>query len=310
MDRQKNSINVIYPERWKRPVKIAFFFFIIILSMARSAYPERVLKIEIIPGVVNQGEACIIRTSPPASLKTIHAEFREEKIPLVHRVPPGIYEAILGIDLDIPAGKYEIVLKAEDEKGTFYLESKRLRVNKMRFTTQYLTLPPSMVDLDAKTLARVNEEEKRLKVLFQRFKKERLWEGAFIWPLKGEITTPFGLRRIINRQPRSPHSGIDLQAEEGTPVLASNSGVVVLVDELFFSGKSVVLDHGWGIYSMYFHLLETAVGEGNKVKKGDLLGRVGSTGRSTGPHLHWGIRIQGARVDPVSLIRLKEHLSE
>jgi len=157
--------------------------------------------------------------------------------------------------------------------------------------------------LDAKTLKRVNRETRKLEALFQTSRNERLWKSVFIRPVEGEISTGFGLNRIINGQQRSQHTGVDLRAEAGTSVLASNDGVVVLVDELFFSGKSVILDHGWGLYSMYFHLSETLVKEGDLVRTGAMLGRVGSTGRSTGPHLHWGVIINGARVDPFSLLR-------
>jgi murein DD-endopeptidase MepM/ murein hydrolase activator NlpD len=119
--------------------------------------------------------------------------------------------------------------------------------------------------------------------------------------VEGKLSGAFGLSRVINGKRRNQHTGIDLQAEEGTPVLACNSGMIVLVDQLFFSGKSVVLDHGWGLFSMYFHLSETLVKEGDRVNQGAMLGRVGSTGRSTESHLHWGIRMNGARVDPLSL---------
>jgi murein DD-endopeptidase MepM/ murein hydrolase activator NlpD len=178
-------------------------------------------------------------------------------------------------------------------------------VEKADFGIQELSLPSSMVHLDEKTLERVNKEERRLNSLFRAFREERLWRGAFIQPVEGELSSAFGLSRILNGQLRSPHTGIDLGAEEGTPVLASNSGIVVLVETLFFSGKSVILDHGWGIYSMYFHLSEVLVKEGDRVDQGAILGRVGSTGRSTGPHLHWGIRMNGARVDPFSLLKIK-----
>jgi murein DD-endopeptidase MepM/ murein hydrolase activator NlpD len=117
------------------------------------------------------------------------------------------------------------------------------------------------------------------------------------------------MERIINGQRKSPHTGVDLESEAGTPVMASNSGMVVLVDDLFFSGKSVIVDHGWGLYSMYFHLSEGRVKEEIE-SGGDVLGRVGSTGRSTGPHLHWAIRMNQVRVDPLSLLRLSEHLRE
>jgi murein DD-endopeptidase MepM/ murein hydrolase activator NlpD len=175
-------------------------------------------------------------------------------------------------------------------------------VEKTDFGIQKLSLPSSMVDLDAKTLERVNQEARQLEALLQVFRDERLWRGAFIRPVEGELSGAFGLSRIINGQRRSPHTGIDLRAEEGSPVLACNSGMVALADQLFFSGKSVILDHGWGLYSMYFHLSEIRVKEEDRVSKGAMLGRVGSTGRSTKPHLHWGIRMNGARVDPLSLL--------
>lgn len=220
------------------------------------------------------------------------------------------YEGLLGIDLNTEPAIYKLKLVAEDGNRRVYRSALRLKVEKVNFKTQNLSLPSSMVDLDPQTLERVDREEKRLKALFQGYREERLWSGAFVRPVSGELTTAFGLRRVINGQPRSPHTGVDLRAEEGTPVLACNSGVVTLVDQFFFSGKSVVLDHGWGTYSMYFHLSETLVNEGERVKTGVMLGRVGSTGRSSGPHLHWGIRISGARVDPLALLRLTDNLRQ
>jgi len=199
---------------------------------------------------------------------------------------------------------YEIKTFATDRDNRVRSSTLSLTVEKADFGTQVLSLPPSMVDLDAKTLERVNQEARKLEALFQAFRHERLWKSVFIRPVEGEISTGFGLNRVINGQRRSQHAGVDLRAEKGTSVLATNHGVVVLVDELFFSGKSVILDHGGGLYSMYFHLSEALVKEGDRVRAGALLGRVGSTGRSTGPHLHWGIRIHGARVDPFSVLRI------
>jgi murein DD-endopeptidase MepM/ murein hydrolase activator NlpD len=112
------------------------------------------------------------------------------------------------------------------------------------------------------------------------------------------------MRRIINNIPKNPHTGVDLSAEEGEPVRAPNDGVAVLVEEQFFSGNSVVLDHGQGIHTMFFHLSKVNVHRGQAVRKGDVIGFVGSTGRVTGACLHWGVRVQGARVDPLELIHL------
>jgi murein DD-endopeptidase MepM/ murein hydrolase activator NlpD len=286
------------------------FIAVLLFSAVRPVYAEETLRVEVLPRVVKQGDVCIIRASGPALLKSIQGEFQGNKFPMAEGVRKGIYEGLLGIDLNTRPATYEIKIIATDSEGRVTSSRLLLKVRKAKFKTQKLSLPPSMVDLDPETLERANKEEKRLEALFRVFRSERLWTGAFLRPVPGELSTIFGLRRIINGQPRSPHTGVDLKAEEGTPVLACNSGVVVLVDQLFFSGRSVILDHGWGTYSMYFHLSEALAREGDRVSTGAMLGRVGSTGRSTGPHLHWGIRINGARVNPLSLLKLTEHLRE
>jgi murein DD-endopeptidase MepM/ murein hydrolase activator NlpD len=272
--------------------------------MEMVAHGESDLRLESFPKVAKQGDVCLVRASGPASLRSIHGEFRGERFSIAFNSETGAYEGLIGIDMSISPATYEIKVFVTDGDNRVYSSALSLRVEKVDFGTQALSLPPSMVDLDAKTLERVNQEARKLESLFQTSRNERLWKSVFIRPVEGEISTGFGLTRIINGQQRSQHTGVDLRAEEGTSVLASNHGVVVLVDELFFSGKTVILDHGWGLYSMYFHLSEALVNEGNLVRAGAILGRVGSTGRSTGPHLHWGIRINGARVDPLSLLKI------
>jgi len=292
-------------------MKRAFYLFIIVLILPAGGIvrAETPFCVEILPKGVRQGAACLVRVSGPASLQSVHGEFRGKRFFLASMTPGGAYDGLVGIDLDTHPGKYEIKVDAMDG-GRKISSTAFLKVERTDFGTQRLSLPSSMVDLDAKNLERVRQEAKWLQLLFQGFREERFWDGPFLCPAKGEITGSFGVRRIINGQKRSPHTGIDLDAEEGTPVMASNSGMVALADELFFSGKSVILDHGWGIYSMYFHLSGILAQKGNRVTRGDLLGRVGSTGRSTGPHLHWAIKIDGARVDPLSLLDLAKHYRE
>jgi len=261
------------------------------------------LRVEVLPEPVKQGEVCLLKARGLSSLKSVYAEFQGKRYPLGLGENNQDYEGLLGIDMDTKPDKYGIRFVATDGGGKVDSQTFSIKVTKADFAVQKMTLPKSMVDLDPKTLERVNRESKRLKEIFQTFRNERTWKGAFIRPVEGELSGAFGTRRIINGQPKSSHTGVDLRAEEGIPVLASNSGRVALVDDLFFSGKSVVLDHGWGLYSMYFHLSETRVREGDQIPKGAELGRVGSTGRSTGPHLHWGIIFNGARVDPFSLLR-------
>jgi murein DD-endopeptidase MepM/ murein hydrolase activator NlpD len=277
---------------------------VLLITTGMAAHGESDLRIESFPKVARQGDVCLVRTSGQASLKSIHGEFQGERFPIAFNNETGTYEGLIGIDMSTSPATYEIKVIATDADNRVYSSALSLRVEKVEFGTQALSLPPDMVDLDAKTLERVNQEARKLQALFQISRDERLWEGVFIRPVKGEISTGFGLNRIINGQQRSQHTGVDLRAEKGTPVLACNHGVVVLVDELFFTGKSVLLDHGGGLYSMYFHLSEALVKEGNLVRTGAILGRVGSTGRSTGPHLHWGIRLNGARVDPFALLRI------
>jgi murein DD-endopeptidase MepM/ murein hydrolase activator NlpD len=276
---------------------------VLVITIGMVAYAENRIRVESFPKVAKQGDVCLIRASGPAFLKSAHGQFSGKGFSMVRNNETGAYEGLIGIDMSTRPATYEIKVFATDRNDRVYSSVLSLRVKKVDFGTQTLSLPPSMVDLDAKTLERANEETRKLEALFQTFRDERLWKSAFVRPVEGEISTGFGLNRIINGQQRSQHTGVDLRAEEGTSVLASNDGVVVLVDELFFSGTSVILDHGWGLYSMYFHLSEALVKEGDLIRAGAILGRVGSTGRSTGSHLHWGIRINGARVDPLSLLR-------
>jgi murein DD-endopeptidase MepM/ murein hydrolase activator NlpD len=275
---------------------------------ARGA--ENQLRVEVFPKALRQGDVYLARATGPASLKSIQGEFQGKKFSLSSAERQGSYEALIGVDLDAKPAKYEMKVGATGGDGKAYSKSLQLKVGKTDFAVQKLSLPRSMVDLDPKTLERTNRESKRLRGLFQEVGEERLWKGPFIRPLEGELSGAFGVRRIINGQTKNPHSGIDLRADEGTPVMACNSGSVALVDELFFSGKTVILDHGGGLYSMYFHLSEAGVSAGDRLRKGETLGRVGSTGRSTGPHLHWGMIIRGARVDPLSFLRLGERLRE
>ncbi len=269
-----------------------------------AAQAENRILIECFPKVAKQGDVCLIRASGAPSLKSIYGEWRGERFPIAFNPETGIYEGLLGIDLATPPATYKMKVVATEGTGGSHSDVLSLRVKKVDFGTQSLSLPSEMVELDAKSLERVHQETKRLEGLFQNYRAERLWRGVFVQPVEGEVSTGFGLNRIINGKQSSPHTGVDLRAEQGTPVLASNHGIVVLVDELFFSGKSVILDHGLGFYSMYFHLSEILVQEGDRAQTGSILGRVGSTGRSTGPHLHWGIRIRGARVDPFALLRI------
>ena len=181
-------------------------------------------------------------------------------------------------------------------------ESLAVRIGAYPYPVQELTLPTEMVDLSPEDLARVRRENADIARLWGRTGTRR-----FTLPLHPPLDPlsdggRFGSRRIINGQPKSPHSGADYSAAAGEPVLAAGDGEVALVGDHFFAGRSVFVDHGDGLISMYFHLSRVDVREGEKVSRGQRLGAVGSTGRATGAHLHFGVRWHRARVDPVLLL--------
>jgi murein DD-endopeptidase MepM/ murein hydrolase activator NlpD len=181
-------------------------------------------------------------------------------------------------------------------------ESLTVRIGSYPYPEQRLEVEDRMVDLSQEDLARVERENREIAALWQRESLPR-----FTLPLAAPLSSlpaggRFGARRIFNDQPRSPHGGADYSAPAGTPVLAADEGVAVLVADHFFGGNSVYLDHGGGLITMYFHLGRVDVAAGQRVARGAVLGAVGATGRATGPHLHFGVRWHGARVDPALLL--------
>jgi hypothetical protein len=218
----------------------------------------------------------------------------------------GGHAALVGLDIDVKPGVQPWRL-AVLEPG---LEPRRLdgkvTVATRQFVVQRLTVPPGMADLDPETERRAVAEGERLRTLYRTISPERLWRGAFARPVAGsEPPTGFGARRIINGKPRAAHAGADFTAPLGTPVVAANAGRVALVADYFFPGRLVVLDHGLGLFTLYFHLDTVAVAQGDRADRGQTLGTVGMTGRTTGPHLHFGAQLGAARIDPASLLGLK-----
>ncbi|MFC1592078.1 M23 family metallopeptidase, partial [Thermodesulfobacteriota bacterium] len=211
---------------------------------------------------------------------------------------------LLPVDMDEPAGRKNVTFTVTGSDGALYSGSTSFIVVKKKFPVQRLSLPESQVTLSKENLARHQREKALLREAFERALPGKHWNGFFMRPIDGQVSTPFGVRRFMNDIPKKSHSGVDIQAPSGKPVSATSDGVVALTGDRFFSGKSVFVDHGMGIFSMYFHLSQIDVKPGQRVACGEVIGRVGSTGRSTGPHLHWGIRILDQRVDPLAFVQL------
>jgi hypothetical protein len=215
------------------------------------------------------------------------------------------HAAVVGFDVDVKPGRQAWRLAIVEAGRSPRMITGKLTVQGRDFAVQRLTLPQGMVDLEPETERRVVGEGQRLRTLYTTVTSERFWRGRFVPPVwNGKPGTGFGARRIINGQPRAAHTGADYSAPRGTPVVAVNDGRVILVAEYFFPGRLAVLDHGLGLYTLYFHLDEIAVLEGERVTRGQTIGTVGATGRATGPHLHFGVQVGAARVDPATLLEL------
>ena len=218
----------------------------------------------------------------------------------------GGQAAVVGIDLETKPGAEPWRLAILEPGRPPRTLTGKITIQRREFSVQRLTLPTGMVDLDPETERRAVSEGERLRTLYRTITPERLWRGRFVRPVAvDKPPSGFGARRIINGKPRAPHSGADYAAERGTVVVAVNSGRVALVADFFFPGRLVAVDHGLGLYTLYFHLDSVDVADGETVDRGQRLGTVGSTGRATGPHLHFAVQAAGARVDPAALLSLE-----
>ncbi len=255
--------------------------------------PERVVQ----GGIA----ALILQSEVPIERASVQIGGRD--IPL-QRSRDGRLIAWVGVDLDQPTGVWEFPVAAFGAGGQSSA-AVRLIVESGGYPVQRLAVPRTFTELDPATLARVDQEKAVLDRLWEVWTPERVWRGGFQAPVSG-AGKGFGVRRIINGEPRAPHTGQDYAAAAGTQVVAAKTGRVALEADQFFSGKSLILDHGQGLYTMYFHLADFIASPGQLVAKGEPIARVGSTGRATGPHLHWGARLNGARINPEALLHLAE----
>ncbi len=256
-------------------------------------------RITIKPEKLYPGDLFLIKTDYPAH-SLIRAELNRREFHFSSCGERCSY-AIGAIYMETRAGTYKLKIYLKNGKKMI----KTLWIRKKEFPVLKLELPEDKVTLGPEDEARANREDELLRAIWQ-LRTERLWNGRFLRPLGNEVSTGFGVKRLINGHKFSIHKGIDIKAKEGEPVKAVNNGRVVLTEELFFGGKTVVIDHGEGLFSVYMHLSEYRVKEGDLVSAGEVIGLAGSTGRASGPHLHFGFKVEDISVNPESLFELKE----
>lgn len=270
-------------------------------SFGRQAAGATVTK----PTEIFQGDIVELEI-PGAGLTAVEGRMGNTTIPFFPSAN-GSYTAVVGADLEAKPGLVTIVVKGTTLNGGQRDRQISLRVRAKSFKKESFSVAKEFDQLSPEALEKIRQDQEQFSRAFMTSVSERLWEGHFLSPVSSEVSSPFGYRRVINGIPRAPHTGVDLRAVLGSDVFAANHGRVALLGDFFFSGYSLVLDHGAGLYTMYFHLSEFKVEMGSAVRKGDVIGLSGMSGRVTGPHLHWGARLNGARVDPVELIHKLGH---
>ena len=291
----------VHPARPVIPIVVAVWL------MAVSGVFAQVDDVEVThqARAVAPGELVVVSVSSPRALSTVTGRIFDRQVGF-YQTPDGSWRGLVGIDLAVEPGLHDLALNLTSESGRTTERVHRLPVADKAYPTRQLSVAPRYVEPPPEVGERIAREAEEQRAIFAASSPERLWQGAWERPVPGAATSAFGSRSVFNGQPRNPHSGADFRAAEGTPISAPNVGRVVLTGDTYFSGGSVILDHGWGLYSYFAHLSEILVEEGQMVTLGQVIGEAGATGRVTGPHLHWTVRLNGARVDPLSLLELLE----
>jgi len=217
---------------------------------------------------------------------------------------PDTWHALVGIDLARKPGRAVVDVEARLSNGSTLAASLPLTVAAKTFATRQLRVAPEFVTPPPAEQARIDRERLLLDRILSAISPRPLWGDGFGRPVDGAVISVFGVRSVFNGEARAPHRGVDFRGATGTPVRAPARGVVVLAEALYFSGSAVVLDHGLGVFSLLGHLSRIDVRPGALVLRGDVVGAVGATGRVTGPHLHWTLRVGAAAVDPLSVLAI------
>lgn len=259
------------------------------------------LRVTVTARALQPGEVARLDIQSDRPIAALSATAFDKPLPLTP-TGDGRWRAILGIDLDITAGPHDVTFDLRDAAGHHTSQTETLTVEAKSFPTRTLKVDPRFVQPPPAAQRRIERDRERLAAAFAKSAPAPLFERPFVMPLKTSVISQFGVRSVFNGELRQPHSGADLASPSGTPIHAPNAGRVVLAGDLYFTGNTVVIDHGVGLYSLLAHMSKIAVREGEAIERGALVGNVGATGRVTGPHLHWTVRLDGARVDPISLI--------
>lgn len=248
------------------------------------------------------GELVVLTVTSEVPLTAVQATAFDTKV-TGFEDDPTHWRVLIGIDLDAKLGVHPIVVTATTATGPV-TSTYQLKVITKKFPTRSLKVDEGFVNPPAEVMPRINAESKEQQAIWAAPAPTRLWTAPFVRPVPHAANSAFGTRSIFNGQPRGAHGGADFLSPAGAPIKAPNAGRIVLAKDLYYSGGTVIIDHGLGVFSFLCHMSKINVSLGDTVTPGQIIGLVGATGRVTGAHLHWTVRVAGARVDPLALLAL------
>ena len=273
-------------------------------GLAAARLPAQDDLVTLTPAVVEAGSPELIHVEAPATA-TLEGNWLGRKLEFFRARSGQGWFALAGVDVEAPEGASTLRITVRPGgSGTTLDLSRNVEIHAAHYRTGVLTVAPEFVSPGPEALTVIEAEVKLKDKVFAASSPQPLWAGDFRAPVAAAPTDSFGTRRTFNGQLASVHKGMDFRASMGTPVHAGNSGVVVLARKLYYEGNCVIIDHGFGLFTISMHFSRIDVHEGQHVKQGELLGLSGATGRVTGPHLHWAVRWQGAYLDPAKLLHL------
>ncbi len=268
------------------------------MGIGLSAQPA--LRVTMRPAT--PGDVVVLTVSASQPLQQARVDVFDHVIPMWSAGSPSRWTTIVGVDVETKPGRYPVIVRGFSAEGEPFVTRASLTVAGKVFGTRRLLVDPRYSEPPPSERARIAREAQRVAAIFSGASGPRYWQSAFEAPVVASPSSPFGVRSVFNGQPRSRHNGVDFASGRGDRVHAPAGGRVVLAEPLYFTGNTVIIDHGQGLYSLVAHLERAVVAEDDTLARGDLVGFVGATGRATGPHLHWSVRLQGARVDPLLLV--------
>jgi murein DD-endopeptidase MepM/ murein hydrolase activator NlpD len=276
----------------------------LVLLFASSALARESWTVRWQPERLVNGSPLVLRVSAPQTLASLSGKWLEHDVFFSFDQASRTWYAIAGVSLETKPGKYSLVLTGKTEKGKEVSFQRLIAVSKGKYQQIAVTVAKQYTEPSPEQLQEINQDKTLKQQVFAHVEPEREWAGKFSPPVDASISDVFGTARTFNGQVQSVHQGLDFRVPTGTVVDALNAGTVLLARPLFFEGGCVVIDHGQGLMTIYMHLSEMKVKEGEQVKRGQEIALSGGTGRATGPHRHVAVRWQGVYLDPKTLLSL------